>query len=270
MTLESHIGNTTVHVTSEDHTKINKVPELESSISGITTRVASLETKSANPVDLTGYVTKTELNSKNYVTKTTLDTAINGGIKADLQDYYTKTETDTKISNAVANIDVEAKYPEIISSSNSSSRLVSVNSFVTGTQDKPVINITVQDKDSAVLANDVTYVNIYATTDTIDKPSINKKFTNPGTNWSEFVSDTGVYLWSSRGMKDASGNYVAYADKTYWSDPQFCGAVNDTTSDTGVDTDIFNYVYWLTASEVGSTTKPTFSVEDAKKAFDKG
>ena len=269
-TLESHIGNTTVHVTSEDHTKINKIPGLESSLNNVSSRVSSLETNANTTINPEDYVTKTDLNKKDYITKTTLDLAIDSSITDNLQNYYTKTQTDNKISDAIANINVETTYPEIASSSSSSSRLVSINSFVTGTQAKPVINISLQDKDSIVLANDVVYVNIYATTDTMDKPSIDKKFTNPGSNWSESISDTGIYLWSSRGMKDVDGNYVAYADKTYWSDPQFCGAVNDTTSDTGVDTDIFNYIYWLTASETGSTAKPSFGVTDAKNAFDKG
>ena len=275
-TLESHIGNTTVHVTSEDHTKINKIPELESSLSSIRSRVSSLETNANTAINPEEYITKTELDSIGYITKTSLDMAVDTNINTKLEEYYTKDDIDegyyTKdnVDEIIQNSGAGSGQITINTSTSNNSRLASLSSFVTGTSDKPVINISIQDNDSVVLANDVVYVNIYTTTDTIDKPSINKRFVDPGTNWSQSIDNTGIYLWSSRGMKKKDGDYVTFADGTYWSDPQFCGAVNDTTSNTGVDTDIFDYIYWITASETGSTTKPAFSVEDAKDAFNKG
>jgi len=268
-TLESHIGNTTVHVTSEDHTKINKVPELESSVSGIASRVSALETAITDPVDLSGYVTNKDLKALDYVTKASVSTIVAADIDSKLDDYYTKSQTDNEISEAISNIDVESSYPEITVSTNNNSRFVSIDGSVSGTKSKPVVNINISDKGSAILVNEVSYVNIYTTTDTINEPTIDRKNTNPGSNWSQSIDKDGVYLWSSRGMKDVNGKRITFADGAYWTDPQFCGAVNDTTSDTGVDTDIFNYIYWLTASETGGTTKPAFSVEDAKTAFDK-
>lgn len=89
--MNKHISDGVVHVTKEDHNKINNIPEIQNTVSELSTKVSDIQ----STIDDSGYVSKEELIGYDYITKRSVkDLYVH---KSQLDDYYTKEDVDDKV-----------------------------------------------------------------------------------------------------------------------------------------------------------------------------
>lgn len=261
--LNNHIADEVVHVKEVDHTNINKIPGIESSISTLNTTVQSIQ----STIDNSDYITNEELINKDYITKQSVkDLYVQ---KSQLnKDYATKDYVDEKISG----LDIEGTAPniQINASTDSTAIRVDVVKQSTGsdTQQDFKFKFTGFDNISGSSTSEsYTIITVYRThTSNTEAPVIRRNIFSIPTYWSTTISGTDKYLWRSQARQTKEGKYLEYADFTYWSVPECCGIINGDTSEVGADTEDMDYVYWATNDDT-NIVAPKFTVDKAKETF---
>lgn len=261
--LNNHIADEVVHVKEVDHTNINKIPGIESSISTLNTTVQSIQ----STIDNSDYITNEELINKDYITKQSVkDLYVQ---KSQLnKDYASKNYVDEKISG----LDIAGAAPniQINASTDSTAIHVDVIKQSTGSDTKQDFKFKFTGFDNisgGSTSESYTIVTVYRThTSNTEAPTINRNISSIPTYWSTTISGTDKYLWRSQGRVSKEGEYLEYADFTYWSVPECCGIINGDTSEVGADTDAVDYVYWATNDDT-NIIAPKFTVDKAKETF---
>lgn len=261
--LNKHISDGVVHVTKEDHNKINNIPEIQNTVSELSTKVSDIQ----STIDDSGYVSKEELIGYDYITKRSVkDLYVH---KSQLDDYYTKEDVDDKVKGVQTT--TQPTNIQISASTDSSVVSVGVVKQSTGSDIKQDFKFKFSGFDNlggSTIAESYTIVNVYRTSDSnTTAPQIDRTVPSVPTFWSTNVPSTGKYLWRSQGRLDTNKKYLKYADLTYWSTPDCCGIINGETSEVGTDTESINYVYWSTNDNI-RIVAPTFTVEQAKESFE--
>lgn len=261
--LNKHISDGVVHVTKEDHNKINNIPEIQNTVSELSTKVSDIQ----STIDNSDYITNEELINKDYITKQSVkDLYVQ---KSQLnKDYASKNYVDEKISG----LDIAGAAPniQINASTDSTAIHVDVIKQSTGSDTKQDFKFKFTGFDNisgGSTSESYTIVTVYRThTSNTEAPAINRNISSIPTYWSTTISGTDKYLWRSQARQTKEGMYLEYADFTYWSVPECCGIINGDTSEVGADTEDMDYVYWATNDDT-NIVAPKFTVDKAKETF---